>query len=69
MDTDTNSDTNKATFCLESILPNSPYGTVLRTYGIFKIYLLFQMLKELSHEIEMDCRWYEWIEPYPEMNL
>ncbi len=55
MDADTNSDTNKTKFCLESILPNSPYGNVLRTYGIFKMYLLFQMFKELSHEIEMGC--------------
>jgi hypothetical protein len=25
-------------------------------------------LKELSHEIEMGCCWYGWIEPYLEMN-
>jgi hypothetical protein len=27
------------------------------------------ILKELSHEIEMCCWWYGWIEPYLEMNL
>ncbi len=26
-------------------------------------------LKELSHEIEMCCSWYGWIEPYMDMNL
>jgi hypothetical protein len=31
--------------------------------------LLHFYLKQLSYEIEMGCRWYEWIEPYVEMNL
>jgi hypothetical protein len=29
----------------------------------------FLHLKELSHEIEMCCWWYGWIETYLEMNL
>ncbi len=31
--------------------------------------LLTKQLKELSHEIEIGCWWYGWIEPYLEMNL
>ncbi len=35
---------------------------------VWRFVIIFSF-KELSHEIEIGCWWYGWIEPYMEMNL